>query len=92
MIEASVSRRTAQFEEMFPWELAQALTEAPIGYLPLGTLEWYGEHSAVGLDALKARALCVEAAQQSGGVVLPPLCWATDTREDLAALLLGENG
>jgi creatinine amidohydrolase len=73
-----------QFEEMFPWEFAQALAQAPIGYLPLGVLEWHGEHNAVGLDAIKAHAVCVRAAQLSGGVVVPPLYWACDSREDLA--------
>jgi creatinine amidohydrolase len=72
-----------QFEEMFPWEFAQALAQAPIGYLPLGVLEWHGEHNAVGLDALKAHAVCVRAALKSGGVVLPALYWATDSREEL---------
>lgn len=72
-----------QFEEMFPWEFAQALAQAPIGYVPLGTLEWHGEHNAVGLDAIKAHAICVHAARRSGGVVIPPLYWATDSREDL---------
>lgn len=72
-----------QFEEMFPWEIAAALAQAPIGYLPLGTLEWHGEHNVTGLDTLKARAVCVHAAQISGGLVLPPLFWATDSREDL---------
>jgi creatinine amidohydrolase len=72
-----------QFEEMFPWEFAQAIAETPICYLPLGVLEWHGEHNAVGLDALKAHAVCIRAAQQSGGIVVPPLYWATDSREDL---------
>jgi len=72
-----------QFEEMFPWEFAQALASTPIAYLPLGVLEWHGEHNAVGLDALKAHAVCVGAAQRSGGIVLPPLYWSTDEREDL---------
>ena len=72
-----------QFEEMFPWELAQAIAEAPICYLPLGVLEWHGEHNVLGLDAIKAHAICIRAAQQSGGVVVPPLYWATDYREDL---------
>ena len=72
-----------QFEEMFPWEIAQALAEAPLAYLPLGTLEWHGEHSAVGLDTLKAHAVCTAAARISGGIVVPPLYWAADTREDL---------
>ncbi len=72
-----------RFEEMFPWEISRALAQAPIGYLPLGTLEWHGEHNAVGLDALKAHALCVAAASQSGGLVLPAFYWATDSREEL---------
>ncbi len=72
-----------QFEEMFPWEFARALAEAPICYLPLGVLEWHGEHNALGLDALKAHAVCVRAARRSAGIVAPPLYWATDWREDL---------
>jgi creatinine amidohydrolase len=72
-----------QFEELFPWEFAQAIADAPICYLPLGVLEWHGEHNAVGLDAIKAHAICVRAAQQSGGIVAPPLYWASDSREDL---------
>lgn len=72
-----------QFEEMFPWEFAKAIAETPICYLPLGVLEWHGEHNDVGLDALKAHAVCIRAAQQSGGIVVPPLYWATDSREDL---------
>jgi creatinine amidohydrolase/Fe(II)-dependent formamide hydrolase-like protein len=42
------------------------MAEAPLCYLPLGTLEWHGEHAAVGLDALKAHAVCVLAAERSG--------------------------
>jgi creatinine amidohydrolase/Fe(II)-dependent formamide hydrolase-like protein len=72
-----------QFEEMFPWEFAEALAKAPICYLPLGTLEWHGEHNAVGLDTLKAQALCLRAAQLSGGIVVPPFYWSSDSREDL---------
>jgi creatinine amidohydrolase len=71
------------FEEMFPWEFAQALAEAPLIYLPLGVLEWHGEHNAVGLDAIKAQAVCAAAARLSGGIVAPALYGAADTREDL---------
>ncbi len=71
-----------QFEEMFPWEFAQAIARFPVCYIPLGVIEWHGEHNAVGLDALKAHAECILAAQKSGGVVFPPLYWSADTRED----------
>jgi creatinine amidohydrolase len=75
--------RKIRFEEMFPWEIAAAIAEAPLCYLPLGTLEWHGEHAAVGLDALKAHAVCTLAAERSGGLVVPPLYWSADWREDL---------
>jgi creatinine amidohydrolase len=75
--------RKVRFEEMFPWEVAAAMAEAPLCYLPLGTLEWHGEHAAVGLDALKAHEICVRAAGRSGGLVVPPIYWSTDWREDL---------
>ena len=71
------------YEEMFPWQIAAAMAAAPLGYVPLGTLEWHGEHAAVGLDAIKAQELCVAAARRSGGLVLPALHWSTDSREDL---------
>lgn len=75
--------RKVRFEEMFPWEISAAMAEAPLCYLPLGTLEWHGEHAAVGLDAIKAHAVCVGAAERSGGLVVPPVYWSTDWREDL---------
>ncbi len=74
--------KKVQYELMFPWELAMAIADVPIGYLPLGALEWHGEHNAVGLDTIKAHAVCMEAARLSGGVVVPPIYWATDSRED----------
>ena len=72
-----------QFEEMFPWEVTSALAQAPVCFLPLGVLEWHGEHNAVGLDGIKAHAVGVAAARQSGGVVVPALWWGADEREDL---------
>ncbi len=75
--------RSVRFEEMFPWEVARAMAEAPICYLPLGVLEWHGEHAAVGLDGIKAQAVCEGAARLSGGVVVPALWWGADEREDL---------
>ena len=75
--------RKVRLEEMFPWEISAAMAEAPLCYLPLGTLEWHGEHAAVGLDALKAHAVCVLAARRSGGLVAPPIYWSTDWHENL---------
>ena len=66
-------RETTQWERMLPQEFRQSFDKLPTVFLPLGTVEWHGEHDALGLDALKAHALCVRAANQSGGIVHPPL-------------------
>lgn len=63
-----------QWEMMFPYNFRKNLEKLPTVFLPLGTVEWHGEHNALGLDALKAQALCVMAARQAeGGIVHPPL-------------------
>jgi len=65
---------TCQWELMLPDEFRVAQAALPVCFLPLGTVEWHGEHNALGLDSLKAHALCIRAAQQAGGgVVHPPL-------------------
>ena len=74
---------SVQYEEMFPWEIERAISEFPLCYIPLGVLEWHGEHAAVGLDGIKAHAICIAAARKSGGVVIPTTWWGTDWREDL---------
>ena len=68
------SRETVQWERMLPAEFRAAVEGLPVVFLPLGTVEWHGEHNALGLDALKAHELCVRAAVRAqGGVVHPPL-------------------
>ena len=70
----TLSKSHVQWELMLPAEFRAAQAALPICFLPLGTVEWHGEHNALGLDALKAHALCVAAAQAAGGgVVHPPL-------------------
>lgn len=74
---------SVSYEELFPWEIERAIATFPLCYLPLGVLEWHGEHAAVGLDGLKAHAVCTAAARKTGGVVIPTTWWGTDWREDL---------
>ena len=40
------------YEELNPQEFKQRILEAPIAYLPLGTLEWHGRHLPLGTDGL----------------------------------------
>lgn len=59
---------------MLPEEFDRAMASLPVCFLPLGTVEWHGFHNALGLDSIKAHALCIEAARKAeGGVVHPPL-------------------
>ena len=62
-----------RLEFMRPDAIDSAIASCPTLFQPLGTIEWHGLHNAVGLDALKAHALCVHAAEQGGGLVAPPV-------------------
>lgn len=62
-----------QAERLRPHQLRELRDQFPMAYLPLGLLEWHGLHNPIGLDGVKAHALCVRAAQGAGGVVFPTL-------------------
>jgi creatinine amidohydrolase len=66
-------KNTTAWERMLPREFRAAQEALPVCYLPLGTVEWHGEHNALGLDAVKAHTLCLRAAALAGGIVHPPL-------------------
>jgi creatinine amidohydrolase len=62
-----------RYAELLPHEFRKRLAERPIAYLPMGTLEWHGEHLPLGSDAIQSEALMVECARRLGGIVLPPI-------------------
>ena len=62
-----------RFELLLPWQLRTIVANRPVAYVPLGTYEWHGEHLPVGLDALTAHGICLRAAVEDGGVVLPAM-------------------
>jgi creatinine amidohydrolase len=64
-----------RWERMFPDQLEAAFSRCPLLYLPYGMCEPHGPQNALGLDALKAHALCINAARASGGIVAPPDYW-----------------
>jgi len=78
--------RKLRYEEMLPHEIRQARQARPIAYLPLGTLEWHGPQNAVGLDGLKAHALCCRFAEAHGGIVMPTIFWG-DNRADILEMV-----
>jgi creatinine amidohydrolase len=61
------------YAELTPAEFRARLAAAPIAYLPLGTLEWHGEHLPLGSDGLQAQGFFVHLARRVGGIVLPML-------------------
>ncbi|MBW7863252.1 MAG: creatininase family protein [Candidatus Hydrogenedens sp.] len=65
-------RKEHRFEKMRPRDLARVLEQAPVAFVPLGTLEFHGWHLPFGFDALKALDLCERVAAKTGGAVLPP--------------------
>jgi creatinine amidohydrolase len=66
-----------RYERLRPAELRALCEEAPLAYVPLGPLEFHGEHLPTGVDLFEAHALCLRAAAQSGGVVLPSMYFAS---------------
>ena len=60
---------------MLPHELAAALEKFPVADVPVGSLEWHGQHLALGNDTLKSYGILLKTAEDYGGVVLPPTCW-----------------
>ncbi len=61
------------WSDLLPYQFAARLEEFPFLYVPIGSLEWHGEHLAIGNDAIKMANLCRMAAQRSGGIVFPPI-------------------
>lgn len=66
-----------QIELLRPHQIEAALAERSLIYLPLGTIEWHCHHLPIGLDALTAHGLCLQAAEQTGGLVWPVLYYGT---------------
>lgn len=65
--------RYARAEFLSYQEVQMLIDAAPTAYIPLGTLEFHGPHLPIGLDALTAHGVCLEAARTTGGIVLPPI-------------------
>lgn len=65
-----------RLNELLPAELEARLVEKPIVILPFGTIEWHSYHLPIGLDSLKAEALCERVAAQTGAILGPTTHWA----------------
>ena len=70
------------YEELTPQEFRARILECPIAYLPLGTLEWHGEHLPLGADGIQSKGFFVRLAEKTGGIVLPMLFMGPDGRTE----------
>lgn len=66
------------YEELTPKEFSARLEKCPVAYLPLGTLEWHGEHLPIGSDGLQPQEFFKRMAHQVGGIVLPMIFLGPD--------------
>src|SRR5512137_2379729 len=66
-----------------PQQIVARRTACPVVYIPVGTLEWHGEHNAVGADTLQAEGLAIMCAERGGGMVFPPLYYGENRLEAL---------
>ncbi len=62
-----------EYQYLLPYQFEKRISETPLAYVPVGSLEWHGEHLALGNDSIKIAGLCKLAAKRSGGIVFPPL-------------------
>lgn len=70
-----------QYKFLTPDAFLKRLREAPVAYLPLGTLEWHGAHLPLGADGIQSEELFGMLAEDVGGIVLPMLFCAPDAKK-----------
>ena len=61
------------YSQLLPHQFRKRLAHRPVAYLPLGTLEWHGEHLPLGSDAIQSENLMTHCARRFGGTVMPPI-------------------
>jgi creatinine amidohydrolase len=69
------------YEELTPTEFRERIAEAPVAYLPLGTIEWHGEHLPLGSDGLQSKGFFEILARETGGIVYPMMFMGPDRRQ-----------
>jgi creatinine amidohydrolase len=93
--EAAVEVEQVEYKNLLPYQFEQRIKKMPLAYVPVGSLEWHGEHLCLGNDGIKVEELCRLAALKGGGIVLPSIYlgirgmtpWGGKYRESL-----GTNG
>lgn len=72
------SHEKVLYEELTPSEFSARLSDCPVAYLPLGTLEWHSNHLPLGSDGMQSQEFFKRLASEAGGIVLPALFLGPD--------------
>jgi creatinine amidohydrolase len=75
--EPKQARAPLRYEELRPAELDAAIKKLPVCYVPLGIIEWSGEHLPVGADGMRAKTIAERASELFGGIVYPTIYTGT---------------
>lgn len=73
---------THQIQYLRPDQVLALLQEKPVGYWPLGLVEWHGPHLPLGVDSFNAEAVAIRAAAAGGGIVFPTMYLGTERERD----------
>ena len=65
--------RSVCYALLRPAQVRARREKSPLAHIVAGSLERHSFRNPLGTDALKAHAICCEAALKHGGVLLPPL-------------------
>lgn len=79
------SNEKVMYTDLTPAEFKDRIEKCPVAYIPLGTLEWHGDHLPLGSDGLQSEGFFKLLAADFGGIVLPKLFIGPDGYDTLIA-------
>lgn len=62
-----------RYGELKPAEMARLISDIGVAVLPIGALEWHGDHLPYGVDGILAESFAEKLAKRVSGVLLPTL-------------------
>ena len=80
-----------RYHMLRPAQIVARRKACPVAYVPIGTLEWHGEHNPVGTDTLQAEGIANLCAERGGGLAFPPLYYGESRLEALMEANAGDR-
>ena len=86
-----MAEEEVRYHMLRPAQIVARRKACPVAYVPIGNLEWHGEHNPVGTDTLQAEALAILCAREGGGLAFPPLWYGENRLEALMEANAGDR-